>query len=531
MITILLLRNGYAHWFQSQRGKLQQQFSERLSDTQASLSTTGCPWLPARNHPVHLVVDSPFEETDLVPLLSNGSRLSYWLDRRALLSRLRKQPEQHKVTWCELRPGEGAAVVNQGHWPEAWRAWLQQIQADRVTLVSLQSASSVLAASQRQDCLLIMSDAVETRHILCRRGLACFTRATPPAAADEELQSVRDTLQYLGSRSLLPDTVNLVTVGLAPARLKHLAELSAVNTVVAMETSGAGKALDDGQAAPLVASPGDAVPPQAAKLCQHIVRLRAQRVGRRWWRPLSMHAGTDPVLEKLRQRHTLYQLYVGTVLTGLVAIYTVGFAISQGFDSARQRRAQALLQQQLRTSIVEQRDAAEQMHTQPIVAAASIMRAQSLQAARGPRPVALLSAMADAYSAFPMLQLNTLSWVSVDETSELMGTSFQSAGNTPLRQVMPEAENTASGLQVSLAGSVSATLPLRERQQLFHEFVEHLRASALVRQVLVDLSPVDTLDGTLIQADAVAGDIGVHLSDTSPAIDYQLRLLIRAAST
>ena len=72
MITILLLRNGYAHWFQSQRGKLQQQFSERLSDTQASLSTTGCPWLPARNHPVHLVVDSPFEETDLVPLVSNG---------------------------------------------------------------------------------------------------------------------------------------------------------------------------------------------------------------------------------------------------------------------------------------------------------------------------------------------------------------------------------------------------------------------------------------------------------------------------
>jgi hypothetical protein len=331
--------------------------------------------------------------------------------------------------------------------------------------------------------------------------------------------------------SLLPDSVNLVTVGLAPVRLKHLVALSSVNTVVAMEGSGTGKALDDGQAAPLVASHSDAIPPLAAKLCQHIVRLCAQHVGRLWWRPLSMHAGTDQILDKLRQRNTLYQLYAGTVLTGLVATYTVIFAISQGFDSVRQRQAQALRQQQLRTSIVEQREAAEQMHTQPIVAAASISRAHSLQAARGPRPVALLSAMADAYSAFPMLQLNTLSWVSVDETSDLTGTSFQSTGNMPLRQVMPEAENTASGLQVSLAGSVSATLPLRERQQRFHEFVEHLRASALVQQVLVDLSPVDALAGTLIQADADAGDIGTHLPNTSPAIDYQLRLLIRAAST
>lgn len=531
MTTILLLRNGYAHWFQSQRGKLQRQFSERLSDTQANLTTTGCPWLRTRNHPVHLVVDSPFEETDLVPLLSSGSRLSYWLDRRALLSRLRKQPAQHNVTWCELRPGEGAAVVNQGHWPEAWRAWLQHIQADRVTLVSLQSASSVLAASQQQDCLLIMSDAAETRHILCRRGLACFTRATPPAAADEELQSVQDTLQHLDSRSLLPDTVSLVTVGLAPARLKHLAALSAVHTVVAMETSGTGKALDDGQATQLVASHSDAAPPLAAKLCQHIVLLCAQRVGQLWWWPLSMHAGTDPVLDKLRQRHTLYQLYVGTVLTGLVAIYTVIFAISQGLDSARQRQAQALLQQQLRTSIVEQQEAAEQMHTQPIVAAASISRAHSLHTASGPRPVALLSAMADAYSAFPMLQLNTLSWVSVDETSELMDASFQSASNAPLRQVMPEAENTASGLQVSLVGSVSTTLPLRERQQRFHEFVEHLRASVLVQRVLIDLSPVDTLAGTVVQTDADAGDIGPHLSDTSQAVDYRLRLLIRAGSS
>ena len=58
-----------------------------------------------------------------------------------------------------------------------------------------------------------------------------------------------------------------------------------------------------------------------------------------------------------------------------------------------------------------------------------------------------------------------------------------------------------------------------------------MRASALVQQVLVDLSPVDTLAATLLPADADPHKFGARLTDTGPAIDYQLRLLIRAAST
>jgi len=521
MINILVLTDGVAHWTQWQRGQLTAEYSECLSTDTSAM--TGCPWLSAKDNHVHLIVDSPLEEIDRVPLVRTGSRLSYWLDRRALVQRLTKQQANATINWNGVVQS-GVALVHHRPWPDAWRDWLCELQRENFTLVSVQSVSQLFASvdlGTAPDQLLLLSNGRDTRHVLYQRAQVVFTRIVASEDSDDTMQSLQDTLQHLEAQSLLSAPINASTLGIPTEQVERIGELAQISAVTTID-----KPLDNSVALDVASKesvlPGNRTPARD-EYCTQVARYAALSSQRRIILAalrLSKQPAREPVLHKIDQRHTLQRLFAVTALTLFVAAFTVLFAFSEGMDSVRHRDAQTAALNTLRASISEQRDLAQSLHAQPAVAAASIQQAQSLRMAVAPSPVMLLRTVADAYTAYPAVHLDAFSWVSVDHDAEVLDSVVYESNNAPLRQQLPDEEFEQSRVQVALTGSVSNDLPLRERQQRFRDFVGYLQSLSLVEHLWVDSSPVDAL------SENITGQYELGVS--SMPIDYRVRLLLRA---
>jgi len=576
--TYLLLSKNTAYWSHWQNGQCIATFQEPIPATPVTAtreeppqdllprippsaadrhqqvkseldSSTRCPWLTVTHQRVHILIDSPTESVESRWLSKSEGGLHHVRTRYQMRRVLRHQYPGARVqshVWSDQRD---LLTVHHIRLPDAWQCWLKRLQHRRLTAISLQTLSEVLAqgTSKSSDAmraltavnngpavaqriLQIVHTAGAQRHSLVYQGKVLFTRYV--RHCDSSVQSiiaaVKESVDHLVCEELITDDMLVHGVGLSAQAVDALCELPEVSNVellidvdnpsptktfVGVIEAGINTTLNATSKPVLESSLQDrALVDTVHKQCayyygdssekkSHWIQCVKRQMNRLWRIRQGLKQQIyQPVLEKYLERRAYAGLRLATIASAAIACQFVAMAVIVGIDSIQRHRAlglQSITTQQARQDLVAE---ASQLHHQPVQMANALSGWAELQQSLAVKPQDMLVILADVVDDHAEVQINELSWIASDRAASLRNNDI--AHTSTDRMAWPDGL-VSEPVWLSIAGTVDSSRSrsdaiennyhdndLTQQQSALGEFVSALESHSRIDQVRVRHSPL-----------------------------------------
>lgn len=448
MKTVLFLSGNTALWVRFKRHKLIDSFEEPI--TPASLGAYKPQrWLAAKSSNVHLLLDTELSEIDAHPLLETSSRLRYRSNKRALQQGLIKRFPDAIVQSAAKKAKLGAVLVQHINLSDDACEWLSAVQRSGVTVCSVTTVSELLAEYCATNCAthsyVVVSCSPEfTRHTFCQSGYALFTRVVESTNSKEQFGQ---TLRHLKASSLIADATSVFCIGVSENSIAQIAALTLVGKVISIDTKNKSDGLFF---AGLVLASNTVRPNHAHRHVSYAMM---------------------PFHQRLKRKNQLYHVAALVVMV----LGSLAYTLSNEWQRATKLKQISASQSELRQAIALYKDEALGLTPQSVVLSSALMDRVTVESAKGLSPAILLTVLAEAFTQFPELELQELSWAIVDSGS---AASF-----------------TTKVTQVNLAGKINLGDSIRAQQSVFNAFTTYLQSQNELSNLTVLQTPLMQFDG------------------------------------
>ncbi len=522
---VLVLQEDQAFWFKWQDHTVLESFVESVKPEPLATSSRP-PWLQSEvidaGVVIELVIDSSLEELDRIKLDTPGATWVKRLKTHRLMHCLKKQYAEASVK--ELPGYLSPYVLSIVHHiiPEHFDHWLRQLQMQGVRFSHVAMATELLChcvKPQHGPVLLVHSTQQEQRHILIDRSVPLFMQMESVSDTDDATrESIARSMRYVTQElldeqraiSLLIPRLDWPSPSAAYSAARLLSALMVGHCVdtniqsVALSKHGLleGLSLPRGHAQQRVAE-GPVI--ENNTTAGSVIRLFfAKGVHSTPWRLGASRrialAVLQPSLRKASVIARIAFLQKVTLVCAMLATATVMLASMHGIAAARERARLNGEEQHLQGQIGPLAESMQQLEVSPAFVALSIERMDQYKRSQALDPAVIMVTIAQAITEFPALYLNTLSWTTLTEESNIDAV-FTTSENVSTRESLWSGESNRPRVQMEFSGTLSGAIGLRAQQQILDTFVLYLENLPGVDVVQVLESPVNTAQSSVSLAD------------------------------